>query len=38
VQNHAKEVRKDKPAGVADMCALAAQYGIELKIVDDPNY
>lgn len=28
---------KDKPADLADMYIIAAEYGIDLKIVD-PNY
>jgi hypothetical protein len=28
----------DKPAGLADMFIMAKENGIELKIVDDPNY
>jgi preprotein translocase subunit SecA len=38
VQKHAKEVRKDKPADVADMFTMASLYGINIKIVDDADY
>ena len=38
VKNHADGVKKDKPADVADMFTMATENGIDLKIVDDPNY
>lgn len=38
VQDHADLVKKDKPADIADMFAMAARNGINLKIVDDPYY
>ena len=38
VKSHADGVKTDKPADVADMFTMAAENGIYLKIVDDPNY
>ncbi len=34
---YAEAVKKDKPADLSDMFIMAAEYGIDLKIVD-PNY
>jgi hypothetical protein len=38
VKSHAEAVKKDKPADIADMFTMATENGIDLKIVDDPNY
>lgn len=34
----ADEVRQNKPAGLAEMTIVANENGVELKVVDDPNY
>ncbi|KAL4471436.1 hypothetical protein ABPG74_008329 [Tetrahymena malaccensis] len=38
VKSYADAVKKDKPAGLAEMKFMASMYGIDIKIAEDPNY